>query len=225
MTDDVISDLCGGPITKLTMEDRKRERLGDWLARPSWTPYESHLLLAGLDPELTGDVRKGGWWLLPRTAAEPDDRNLDDAEMQQRIEATAGLGLTTMMPATAIKAACDAGLVVPWLAYALDDPECQKVLPDDLREQEEKRRQASEGIAARNMKTRERHEQFRAAMVAHAGAVIADLKIDGQFPANLMRGGEPWKAEIIRRIRNSWSGTYVGSRTIYDWINNGVLKL
>jgi hypothetical protein len=207
------------------MEDRRRERLRDWLARPSWTPYESHLLLAGLDPELTGDIRKGGWWLLPRIAAEPDDRDLDDAEMQQRIEATAGLGLATMKPPEAIKAAYDAGLIIPWLLYALDDPECRRGLPDDLREQEERRRRASEGIAVRNMKTRERHEQFRAAMVAHARAVIADLMVDGQFPPNLMRGEKPWKAEIIRRIRNSWSGTYVGPRTIYDWITDGILKL
>jgi hypothetical protein len=145
--------------------------------------------------------------------------------MQQRIEATAGLGLTTMKPPDAIKAAYDAGLIIPWLAYALDDPECQKWLPETVKKQEEKRRQASEGIATRNMKTRERHGQFRAAMVAHARAMIADLKIDGQFPSNLMRGGKPCKAEIIRRIRNSWSGTYVGPRVIYNWFNNGTLKL
>lgn len=224
MTDNVISDLCGRPITKVTMEERRRERLRDWLAQPSWTPYDSHLLLAGIDPELTGDIRKGGWWLLPRTAAEPDDRNLDDAEMQQRIEVTAGLGLATMKPADAIKAAYDAGLMVPWLLYALDDPECQRRLPDDLRKQEEKRRRASEGIATRNIKTRERHGQFRAAMVAHARAVIADLKIDGQLPANLMRNGKPYKAEIVRRIQAKAPRDF-SDRTLYDWIADGTLKL
>lgn len=225
MTDDVISDLCGYPVTKLTMEDRKRERLRDWLARPSWTPYDSHLLLAGLDPELTGDVRKGGWWLLPRTAAEPDDRDLDDAEMQQRIDATAGLGLTTMKPADAIKAAYDGGLMVPWLAYALDDPECQKRLPENVKKKALKKRRATEGIATRNARTKERHAQGRAMMVSHANAVIEGLKVDDRLPDHLMRGGKPWKAMIIDKIRNSWSGPYVEPRTIYKWMANGTLRL
>lgn len=224
MTDDVISGLCGSPVTKLTMEDRRRERLRDWLARPSWTPYESHLLLAGLDPELTGNIRKGGWWLLPRIAAEPDDRDLDDAEMQQRIEATAGLGLATMKPPDAIKAAYDAGLIIPWLLYALDDPECQRGLPVNVKKKVLQKRQAKEGIATRNKANSEKNAQYREPMLRHASAVIAGLKSEGQFPPNLMRSGEPCKAEIIRRIQENPPMIF-RNRTLYDWMADGTLKL
>jgi hypothetical protein len=206
------------------MEDRRRECLRDWLARPSWTPYEAHLLLAGLDPELTGDVRKGGWWLLPRTAEEPDDKDLDDAEMQQRIDRTAGLALTTMKPTDAIKTAYDAGLLVPWLAYALDDPECQKWLPKTVKKKVVEKRRAKEGIATRNKANSDKNARYREPMLRHASAVIAGLKSEGQFPPNLMRSGKPCKVEIIRRIQEKPPMIF-SERILYQWMAKGILKL
>lgn len=207
---------------------RQLDALADWLARPNWTVTEAAALLIGILPAERSNGADFGPWL-PGNEPWPQRETWEWAikgdidRMTARLATVDRLGL--MASSDVLTLAVGKGIIPPWLTVAIGDPVCAALLPKTVKEEEQRKRRAIEGIATRNMKTKQRHEQSRALMVAHAHAVIAGLKIDGGFPADLMHGANPWKAEIIRKITKSWSGTYVQTRTIYEWMADGTLKL
>ncbi|WP_223476574.1 hypothetical protein [Oricola indica] len=212
-----ISEIMVGVPEPGPREERQLDQLRDWLERPNWEPSESHLLLAGLDPDMSPSIRKGGWWLLPGTSED-----LDDEEMQDRLRRTAGLGLKTSNPGDVIAAAIKAELKVPWLSIAASDSQCK--LPAKIRQKvlkaEGKAASTAEGIKTRNQENRNRHAIYRKPMLDHAQRVLVDLKKRG-YP---MRAGKPNISAIVREIQTDPPLTFT-NRAITGWFAKGMLKL
>ncbi|WP_171211220.1 hypothetical protein [Ruegeria sp. HKCCA5426] len=111
----------------------RHERLGvfqlrDWLQRPNWSATETMFLLAGIDPEVSISLEPGGWWFLPGTPSHVNEMELND-----RFERLRGVAVLsgTIKPKNAVRAAVEAGIVVPWLDIALADEICRRFFPTD----------------------------------------------------------------------------------------------
>ena len=115
-------------------------RLRDWLAARSWKPSQAMAVLCGYDPEVGRNTGGADMSFLPGAdvfygvpfgAREPEDLWALDAGLEDQHGYIGGLRLTTMPPKEAIAKTVAAGVPIPWLKIARDDPECRKYLPPE----------------------------------------------------------------------------------------------
>lgn len=134
--------VCGhDDLAHLPPKERARmRRLRYWLAAPSWKPSQAMAVLCGYDPEIGRNTCAADMSFLPRMdvfygvpfgAREPEDLWALDAGLEDQHGYIGGLRLTTMPPKEAIAKTVAAGVPIPWLKIARDDPECRKYLPPE----------------------------------------------------------------------------------------------
>ncbi|WP_103761035.1 hypothetical protein [Roseovarius confluentis] len=132
--------VCGhDDIAHLPPKERaKMRRLRDWLAARSWKPSQAMAVLCGYDPEVGRNTGGADMSFLPGAddfygvpfgARKPDDLRQLNAGLEEQHGYIGGLRLTTMPPKEAIAKTVAAGVPIPWLKVARDDPECRKYLP------------------------------------------------------------------------------------------------
>lgn len=157
MTDATIEATMGPLAAQVPPEEWPLARLRWWLARPSWSgspsaegnvPWaEAVALLAGVDPEESaawgarGYHQAAGLYFLPgalsfygHDAMPQDSAGLDNlaAGVRAQVAALLGLHLDTCPPRDAVRRAQDAKVTIPWREAALADPECCRLLPDEV---------------------------------------------------------------------------------------------
>ena len=134
--------VCGhDDLAHLPPKERARmRRLRDWLAARSWKPSQAMAVLCGYDPEVGRNTGGADMSFLPRAdvfygvpfdAREPEDLWALEAGLEDQHGYIGGLRLTTMPPKEAIAKTVAAGVPIPWLKIARDDPECRKYLPPE----------------------------------------------------------------------------------------------
>lgn len=136
-----------------TPEEKAMSRLQNWLIcddRPClWSgspnpngnlPWsEVVCILAGIDPEASGDANASGLAFLPGALEsfgfkgglprDSADMMALNAGVAEQIGLLIGFRLTTMSPRDAIAKVHKAGFTIPWLDLALKDPLCEPHLP------------------------------------------------------------------------------------------------
>lgn len=134
--------VCGhDDLAHLPPKERaKMRRLRDWLAARSWKPPQAMAVLCGYDPEVGRNTCAADMSFLPGAddfyrvpfgARKPEDLRELDAGLEDQHGYIGGLRLTTMHPKEAIAKAVAAGVPIPWLKIARDDPECRNYLPPE----------------------------------------------------------------------------------------------
>lgn len=134
--------VCGhDDLAHLPPKERARmRRLRDWLAARSWKPAQAMAVLCGYAPEIGRNTCAADMSFLPGAddfyrvpfgARKPEDLRELDAGLEDQHGYIGGLRLTTMHPKEAIAKAVAAGVPIPWLKIARDDPECRKYLPPE----------------------------------------------------------------------------------------------
>jgi hypothetical protein len=113
-------------------------RLREWLGEKHWNPTQAEAILCGYDPEWGHNTSPADMAFFPGAyrfygvtdpTRDPHDLKRMADGIERKREDVRGLRLTTGSPKAVIQVAMRAGVAVPWLAEARNDPVCRKSLP------------------------------------------------------------------------------------------------
>jgi hypothetical protein len=200
-------------LANLPPKERARtQRLRNWLAEPAWHPAQAMAVLCGYDPEVGRNTCAADMAFLPGAddfygvtadARSPDDLRALDAGVEEQFGYISGLRLTTMPPEEAIAKTIAAGVPIPWIKVARDDPWCRKYLP----------------LEALGASADARRVPLTASEVASLGGIARrerDPKRAKWFPLveeRLADGGKP--AEILAELEQEDDAP--ARSTLYRW--------